>query len=282
MLRYILITLLLSTLLGCSLFLQPATNRLGNNIATAILNQNDPETVRQGAPAYLLLIDGLITEKPDSIPQLLTGAKLYGVYAGVFVEDKARAQRMAARAMDYAQRALSLQNRPLADAYRQPFQTFEPVLLGATASDIPVLYTLGSTWATWAQLNSSDWNTLANLPKITLIMQHIVGLQEDYESGMAHLYLGVLASLRPPALGGKPEQAKAHFERAIALSQGHNLMAKVLYARYYARLLYDRPLHDQLLQDVLAAKVEVPGLTLMNTLAQQQARELLASADNYF
>ena len=113
-------------------------------------------------------------------------------------------------------------------------------------------------------------------------MQRIVALQEDYEGGMADLYLGVLASLRPPTLGGKPEEAKAHFERAITLSHGHNLMAKVMYAQYYARLLYDRPLHDQLLKDVLAANADVPGLTLLNTLAQQQARELLASADNYF
>lgn len=54
------------------------------------------------------------------------------------------------------------------------------------------------------------------------------------------------------------------------------------YARYYARTLYDRELHDQLLTKVLAADPVAPKLTLMNTLAQRDARELLDSADDHF
>jgi hypothetical protein len=33
---------------------------------------------------------------------------------------------------------------------------------------------------------------------------------------------------------------------------------------------------------VLVGAVKQPGLTLVNSLAQEQARELLASADDYF
>ena len=57
-------------------------------------------------------------------------------------------------------------------------------------------------------------------------------------------------------------------------------MAKVEFARRYSRLVFDQPLHDRLLNDVLSADPEEPGLTLSNTLAQQQAKELLA--DDYF
>ena len=66
------------------------------------------------------------------------------------------------------------------------------------------------------------------------------------------------------------------------LSEGRNLMIKVLYARSYARLVFDRPLHDRLLGEVLAADPEMPGLVLTNTLARQEASELLAGADDYF
>ena len=59
-------------------------------------------------------------------------------------------------------------------------------------------------------------------------------------------------------------------------------MAKVMYAERYARLVFDRELHDRLLQEVLAAPVQVPGLTLGNTLAVARAKQLLASADDYF
>ena len=77
-------------------------------------------------------------------------------------------------------------------------------------------------------------------------------------------------------------QVHACFERAVELSGGRNLMAKVLFAEYYARLVFDRPLHDRLLEEVVAADPEEPGLTLSNTLAQEQARQLLDDADDYF
>ncbi len=113
-------------------------------------------------------------------------------------------------------------------------------------------------------------------------MQRIILLDETYQDGGVHLYLGVLATLFPPALGGKPDVGKKHFERAIELSRGRNLMVKVIYARQYARLLFKRQLHDRLLQEVISAEPGVPGYTLMNTLAQIQAKELLKSADEYF
>src|SRR5690606_37566919 len=100
--------------------------------------------------------------------------------------------------------------------------------------------------------------------------------------GMVWVYLGVLHSLRPAAVGGTPEQGRAAFERAIELSGGRNLMAKTLYAERYARLLFDRALHDRLVAEVLAADPQAEGYTLANTLAQQRARKLEESADEFF
>ena len=107
-------------------------------------------------------------------------------------------------------------------------------------------------------------------------------LDETYEKGTPFLYLGVLATLRPPALGGKPSEGKAYFERAIQLSGGRNLAAKVQYAKRYARLVFDQKLHDRLLREALAADTVDPGQTLMNVLAQKEARELLAGSKDYF
>jgi hypothetical protein len=113
-------------------------------------------------------------------------------------------------------------------------------------------------------------------------MRRVAELDETWDHGNAQLYLGVLTTLRPPALGGKPEEGQAHFRRAIELSAGRNLMAKVQYAGSYARLVFDRELHDHLLNEVLAADAREPGLTLINTLAKQQAQALLRSANDYF
>jgi hypothetical protein len=113
-------------------------------------------------------------------------------------------------------------------------------------------------------------------------MERVVMLDDAHDGGGAHVYLGVLYTQRPARLGGHPQRAREHFEQAIELSKGRNLMAKVYYARQYARLVFDRRLHDRLLQEVLEADPASPGLTLSNTLAQEQARELLAEADEYF
>ena len=96
------------------------------------------------------------------------------------------------------------------------------------------------------------------------------------------MYLGVLNSLRPEAVGGKPEEGRRHFETAFELSGGRNQMARALQAQYYARLVFDQPLHDRLLQEVLAAEPRASGWTLINMLARERAGKLLESGKDYF
>ena len=83
-------------------------------------------------------------------------------------------------------------------------------------------------------------------------------------------------------MGGKPDLARDYFDQAIILSNGNNLMVKTLYARYYARMVFDQELHDKLLNEVLASPTTAPGMTLINTLAQEQARQLLDKSADFF
>ena len=84
-----------------------------------------------------------------------------------------------------------------------------------------------------------------------------------------HGYLGILNSLRPPALGGNPELARSHFERAIELSGGQDLSIKVEYARRYARLVFDQELHDRLLTEVLNAPADAPKLYALQRVGKE-------------
>ena len=267
---------------GCASLMNSATSRMADNISAAILDQDDPATVRAGAPAYLLMIDGLIAGDPESVDLLIAGAKLYGSYAGAFVDDEARAQRLAAKSLHYARRALCLENEPLCESAAGRLDEFARQLESASISDLQVLYTTGVSWAGWIQANSSDWNAIADLAKVTALFERCLILDEVYDDGGAHLYLGVIKSLRPAALGGEPEKARSHFERAIEISAGHNLMARVLMARHYARIVFDRELHDRLLNEVLEAPAEYPGYTLTNTLAGEEAERLLAESGDFF
>jgi hypothetical protein len=274
--------LALLALTGCASFVTSATDRLANNLSSAIQNQDDPETVEAGMPSYLLLVDSLIDGDPQNENLLLAGSKLYGAYAAAFIKEPERARRLTRKARDYSDRALCAHDTHLCNVVELPYEDFAAAIGKLGVGDVPLLYASGTAWAGWIQANSTDWNAIASLAKVKAMIERVVELNETYSHGEAHLYLGVFATLLPPALGGKPEEGRVHFERAIELSGGRDLMAKVEYARRYARITYDRPLHDRLLHEVLAADAKEPGLTLSNVLAKQQARELLASADGYF
>jgi hypothetical protein len=159
---------------------------------------------------------------------------------------------------------------------------FAAALAGFGKRDVPRLYVFGVSWLARLQANEEDLAALADLPKVEALFARLTALDEGYQQGGPQLYLGVLRLLRPPALGGAPERGRAHLERALELSGGRNLTAKVELARRYARMFYDRELHDRLLNEVLAADPVAEGLTLFNVTAQEEAHALLASADDYF
>ena len=75
---------------------------------------------------------------------------------------------------------------------------------------------------------------------------------------------------------------RSHFEAAIAASEGRNLLAKTYFAKHYARLMFDQELHHELLTEVVESDFDDPQFNLMNELAKQEARILLADEADYF
>ena len=270
---------LLSALLlaGCASI---ATERMAGHLSMAMLNQSDPEIVRAGAPAYLLLVDTLIADSPENPDLLLAGSQLYGAYASGLVQDSQRSLRLTDTSLNYARRALCVENDEFCAVLRAPFPEFAVELKDTDEDDLPYLYSYGTALVGWIEARSDDWNAIADLPKAEQLLQRVVDLEPGFARGRAQLYLGALLALRPAVLGGKPQQAKAHFEQAIHYSDSKDLRAKVEYARRYARLVFDQALHNRLLNEVLQADPIQPGLTLSNVIAQGEAEVLLQ--EDYF
>jgi hypothetical protein len=267
---------------GCSSLISQQTSKFSDSLSASVLNSDDVETVRQGAPAYLILLDALVQGSPDDADLLAAGAQLYNAYAAAFVSDDKRSKLMANKAFDYAKRSLCQQQKSLCDVDSIAMEEFQAALADSSEKQLPALYLIGSSWISWLTANSDDWNAIAQLPRAKAVLEKVVALDDRYDEGGAHLYLGGIATLLPPAMGGKPEEGRTHFEKAIEYSAGKNLLAKVIYAQQYARLVFDQALHNKLLTEVMAADVHVPGLTLSNVLAQQQAEILLADEADYF
>ncbi|HET6604195.1 MAG TPA: TRAP transporter TatT component family protein [Xanthomonadaceae bacterium] len=273
---------MLLALAGCAGMASRAGAQLAGDLGAAMLDQDDPATVRDGVPAYLLLLDGMVHGAPDDAGLLLSASEMYAAYAGSFVQDAERARRLSTRALEYAWRGNCAAGTPVCDTRSIPFAQFEDAIARIGSRDLRAAYALTAAWGGWIRTHSEDWNALAEIPRVELLARRVVALEPEHDRGMPYVYLGVLNSLRPAAVGGDPEAGRAHFERAIALSRERNLTAKTLMAEHYARLVFDRELHDRLLRETLDADPRAPGFTLANTLAQQRAAELLAGSDAYF
>lgn len=274
--------LLCLPLASCAGLLSSVTSQLAGDLSATVLNSDDPETVRAGAPAYLLLVDSLLLRDPENVELLRIAASLNGSFAAAFVAEPERGARLADKAFRYARRAWCLELAAACDLQGLPFDEFELLVAGLTPRETPAAYAVATAWTGWIQAHSADWNAIAQLARVRGLMERLIALDETYELGGPHLYMGGLESLFPAAMGGRPEKSRRHFERALEISGGRNLTAKVTFAERYARLVFDRELHDRLLREVLAADPRHEGMTLANRIAQQRAGELLASGEDYF
>jgi hypothetical protein len=267
---------------GCSAILSSTTSRLADNLSYAFENHTDVAVVEEATPAYLLMMDALIKDDPENASLLRTAAKLNAAYADIFVKDIERSRLITDKALNLAFRAACLDSKKLCNIREKDYNDFKKVIDSCNKNEIAVIYTLGTVWASWIQANQKDWNAVAELPRVEAIMEQVVRLNPNHEDGGAFLYLGTLSTLLPPALGGNPEKGREFFEKAIDISQGKNLYAKVLYAQRYARIIFDKKLHDRLLKEVYDADPNVEGYTLTNIIAQREAKLLLDTSDDYF
>lgn len=280
--KSILLLIIVLSITGCGQIIKNAKLEFSQDLSETILEFDDPETIKKGVPAYLILVSSMIKGDPENPDLLESGAQLYGAYASSFTGTADSKKALANRAFDYASRAMCIRNTGFCQVKNISYFEYETLLGSVDETQTRHLFIFASSWAGVIEANSADWNAVAELPKVKASIQRVLVLDETVDNGNAHLYMAVMESLLPPSLGGKPEIAKQHFDRAIEISNGTNLMAKVLYAEKYARLLFDRDLHDELLKQVIASDAGDKDQILINTLAKQKAQALLIDADDYF
>ncbi len=255
------------------------TNSLAADLSATILSSDDPDTVRDGIPAYILMVDSFLRSDPDNTSLLIAASTLNGAFT-VFTTGEQQ-KRLAQKSLDYATRAVC-KEKGYCNLAGDPFADFKEQIDGVGLDDVPLFYQLGVAWTGWLQAHSDDWTAIGQLDRAKYVMTRVVALDETFADGGGHLYLGGMETLLPASMGGRPEKGKGHFERAIEIAEGRYLMTKVIYAEQYGRLVFDKALHDRLLQEVIDADPDIPGMTLTNVLAQQRAATLLAESDEYF
>jgi len=278
----------------CLLFLLPAcfpnkkltvgaTATLLEEVARASYRQSDLRILREGMPAYLMLIDGMVQAVPDNEQLLIAAAQSYSSFASLFVEgqDKEYANLLYERGKQYALRSLEM--RGFKEPLQRPFDDFKEGLKRLGKKDVPYIFWAATCWVNWIRLNLDSIEAISELPRVESLMKRALELDEGFYYGGPHLFMGIWFASRPKIVGGDLKKAQEHFLKALDLGQGKFLMAYVYYANYYARKMTDKDLFTSTLQKVLETPAETsPDLVLINTVAKKQAKELLSHVGEYF
>lgn len=282
MLKIILLSMFALLTGGCSFIIDTQTSNAAEQLSQTILNHEDPATVSAAIPTLLIVMDSYARSDKSSGDAKLSAAKLYGAYAGAFVDEPGRRKTLTSTAFRYAREGSCKKMEKWCGLNNLDQQAFSEFVTTLDKREMETAYAYAVAWLSYIEAHSDDWNAVADLPKPQKLFSFVVEQDESYDHAGAHLYLGALALTIPPALGGKPEVGRAHFERAVELTDGQNLLINLEFARRYARLVFDKELHHELLIGVLASDPQFEGLTLMNVWAQQQAQILLDDESEYF
>ncbi|MCX5815483.1 MAG: TRAP transporter TatT component family protein [Proteobacteria bacterium] len=252
-------------------------------MSKSAFQQSDLKLVREGIPAYLMLMDGMIESVPDNEQLLINAAQIYSSFATAFMEetDPEYAKLLYGRARHYSLRSLEI--RGLKDPAQSLFDDFREGVKACGKKDVPYLFWAATSWGNWIKLNLDSMEALAELPRVELMMKKVLELDEGFYYGGPHIFMGIWFASWPRDAGGDLEKAQKHFQRALEMGQGKFLMTYVYYANFYARQAIDKDLFVSTLQKVLDTPVDIlPEVTLLNAVARKKAADLLNHKEEIF
>jgi len=156
-----------------------ATAALLEDIAKSAYRQSDLRLIREGMPAYLMLIDGMVEAVPGNERLLINAAQTYASFASAFIqdEDQEYARVLYARARSYGLRAL--QQIGMLDPASKPFDAFEADMDLLSKKDVPYIFWAASCWANWISLSPGSIEALAELPRVELLMEKVLELDDE-------------------------------------------------------------------------------------------------------
>ncbi len=266
-----------------TLLLSSCSKMITNAVVTPAVNniqqQTDIQLVCDGAPSYLLMVDSLIAAHPGDQDFLRVGSQSFTGYVNALEQCGANQERIrvnSEKAKRYSMRLLDETTGLVKDR-----KNFDSRLAKLTKSDIPSLFWGGFGLLTWIQQQKGSPAAMAKLVTVEKVMRKIIELDETFHAGAAHLFFGGYLATKPPLLGGDPEKAKQHFEKALMIAERKFLLTQLTYAQTYARGQFNQELHDSLLKEILNFDLEsAPEFSLSNRIAQEKARALLK--EDYF
>lgn len=255
-----------------------------DNGLMAFNEESDIQLAHEALGSNLKLIEALIKSDPENEQFLSFAAQGYYSYALAFCEDDSveRARVFYLRAKEYGMRIL-MKNKKFKEALDGDITAFRDAVKTFSKDDVPAIFWTAFSWGSYVNITRTDVAGLADLSKVQVLIEFVAEKDPSFYHGGAYLFLGVIEGTTPKSLGGKPDKAKEYFEKALTVNGGKFLMTQLYYARTYAVTTQDQPLFESLLKQIENASIDdVPEIRLVNVVAKQKARKLLAQENELF
>ena len=283
---------------GCSINRFAAT-KLGDALAesgTTFASDDDPDLIAAATPFSLKLMESLLAASPRHRGLLLAAAAGFTEYSYAFVQQEAeqledqdvaraaaargRARRLYLRARDYGLRGLETRHERLAQRLRSDASA---TVREATVEDVPLLYWTAAAWGAAISLSKDDPDLVADQVLVEALIDRALALDERFDAGAIHGFLISYELVRQGAGGDPAVRARAHFDRAVALSGGQLASPYVSLAEGVSVARQDRAEFESLLHRALAVNPDArPEWRLANLIIQRRARWLLSRTDQIF
>ena len=279
------------SLSGCSLATKMVANSLTSG-GSSMNTDNDPELVRDAAPFGLKTYESLLESLPKHVPLLLATCRGFTSYAYGFLAMDADAirytDRPAAKVID--ERALNMYMRAHGYCERALEERFKGVtamllkdpanaLAKAKKDDVELLYWSAASWGLAMSMNP---DTLAiDFPAVRAMAERALALDETWWNGALHELMITLDSQE--LLGGSQENARKHFDRAVALQKGMSPGPYLSLAMGVSVARQDRAEFEKLIKMALAVDPDAnPSERLVTILMQRRAKFLLDQVEYLF
>jgi hypothetical protein len=257
----------------------------------AVNTLHDYEIARAAAQAGLGQLEGMVRLSPESEDVLFLLTRGWAAVSYGFVEDDyeqafekddeplaehqlARAQAGYQRAVHYGLRWLG-QRAAGFDAAKKNQASLRSWLTEHFDDEDQAeeLLWTGYAWIGGVSAAREDPAMIAELFVGVEIVRRAVELDERAAFGTGHIVLG---SYHARSAQAELDLAKQHFDRAIELTSGRYLLAKLNLATRYHCAKSDQASYERTLNEVLAARDPLPEARLQNVIAQRRARRYLS------
>lgn len=291
---------------GCDIvkFTANSTSNVLVRAQPSLKMEADYELAARAIPGTLKTVEGFWVVSPDNenfINILMEG---YCQYGTGFVEDEVEQAEIRGdhEAVAYHRvRATKMFVRCMNFAFKKLGRAWQEDLFGTVEQVEKRLASAGKGHRTplmWAAIglasainnNKDRVEMIAHIDTAKMMLRRVVELDEKHGppkdkvlAALPHIALGMAYTGLDKSLGGDPDLAQQHFDKAIELTEGKFLLAHVLSARRVAYRKRDRKAFHDTLVKVLETPPSIwPEQRLANEIAHRRARRYLKQEKELF